>query len=149
MNPNRIKQIPETANNFVKLRRGIISHLTEEKMDWDEYAILLHLIVRANPMTGKVLTSNQGLTNETQGHFKKNKVNKILLSLKGNNYIRYPDRRGSGKSFEIEINKYPKSNKQYIYFDENNDNSAELELKRQNLRDRINGLAQSKHIDDG
>ena len=149
MKATNLIYIPETANNFVRLRRGIVSHLTEEKLSWDEYAMMLHLIIRANPNSGSLLTSYQGLTDETQGYFKKNKVNKILLSLKSGNYISYPDHRGSGKSFEIFINKYPQSNKRYLYFDKNTEEPAELEVNQQNLRDKINGLAKSKYIDDG
>lgn len=108
---------PETSENFVRVRRGILDHLIDGKLGWDEFNILLMLILRANPTNGIFITSYDSLVSDTRGHFSKNHINKIMLALKKQNYITFPNHRGSRTSIKVAINKYPLSNRYYTDFD--------------------------------
>lgn len=137
---------PETAKNYVRLRRGIIDHLTEEKLTWDEFSLLEYLIIRANPKNGKLFTSYNLLSNETHCRYSINRINKLLLSLKEKLYIYYPEHKGSGKPFEVSIDKYPLSNKLYLKIIE--DNEAELFTRKQNFVRAKKSLVKGLSIDN-
>jgi len=141
---------PETAEDYVRFRRGIVKHLNNGSITWDEYSILSYLIVRANPKTGCLFTSYAALSDETQGKYSKNRINKILLQLKNLEYVYFEKHVGSGRSFELAINKYPLSGKPFAYLeilDDDDESKAELLVNRQNFEERVNGLVESKSMD--
>lgn len=100
----------KSEEGFVRIYRTLFNDYLESKMTYDEFSLLLLLIMRANPITGIFHTSYESLVNDTKGKYKKNYINKMMLSLKEQKKIWYSKQQGRRSSFSVEIHNYPLSN---------------------------------------
>ena len=99
--------------NFVRLPRSLKEFYLDRYINFEQFFVLLWLWIKANPVTGKVDTSYEALRKDFQEKFSKNYINKIMLVLKEQKLIWYPNQQGRRSSFNVDIQNYPLSNGGY------------------------------------
>jgi hypothetical protein len=99
--------------NFVRLPRSLKEFYLDRYINFEQFFVLLWLWIKANPVTGKVDTSYEALRKDFHEKFSKNYINKIMLALKEQKLIWYPNQRGRRSSFNVDIQNYPLSNGGY------------------------------------
>jgi len=97
----------------VKIPRAWKIDRLENKISADELYILCWLALLANPHNGKTKASFEEIVSDLsiKGKDPKNKVNKIMLSLKKKKRLWYPTQQGRRSSFIVEIGGYLLSTK--------------------------------------
>lgn len=107
-NYNEERKELDADETYVKVPRGLRNDLQNGLLTLDEYNIILWLMLNANCYNGIAVTCYEALVNEMsiKGAEPKNKVNKIMLSLKKKCYIWYPPQQGKKSRFQVVINGY-------------------------------------------
>ena len=100
-------------NNFVRLSRSFQEFYLDKHISFEEFEVIVWLWFKANPKTGRIGASYEGLSKDFQERYSKNKMNKIMLELKRQKLIWYPRQQGRRSSFNVDIQSYPLSNKTY------------------------------------
>jgi len=99
--------------NFVRLPRSLKEFYLDRYINFEQFFVLLWLWIKANPVTGKADTSYDALRKDFHEKFSKNYINKIMLALKEQKLIWYPNQRCRRSSFNVDIQNYPLSNGGY------------------------------------
>jgi hypothetical protein len=153
--------IPES---WVKFPRDILYTFQNDEICRAAYFILLHLRLTSNPY-GVAITSFDNLNNDLfNGQHDKSYINKLLLELKSQKLLWYPNRQGKRGSFKINFGGFPlKNNKETSiaqHFKKNTNitptiaaNTIESEVNtdlsspKQNFKDRSNNVTTIKNTD--
>ena len=101
------------ANNFLRLGRRIRDDLLNCRLTFIEFSLLVWLWLEANPHNGRVKISYEGLRQDLRGEYSKNKINKIVLSLKLKGYLGFERQQGRRGSFLATLDNYPLSNRRF------------------------------------
>lgn len=96
-------------NDFIRLPRSIKEFYLDRFLLLEEFIVLVWLWFGANPKTGRINVSYEGLSKDFQERYSKNQINKIMLELKRKKLIWYPSQQGRRSSFNVDIQNYPLS----------------------------------------
>ena len=96
-------------NDFIRLPRSIKEFYLDRFLLLEEFIVLVWLWFGANPKTGRINVSYEGLSKDFQERYSKNQINKIMLELKRKRLIWYPRQQGRRSSFNVDIQNYPLS----------------------------------------
>jgi len=96
----------EQNDTFVQLPRAWMDEYLNKKLSFAELCVLVWLTWRANPYNGTVKTSYAEIASDFRGEYKKEHINKVMLSLKRKQYLWFPHMQGSRGSFMAEISNY-------------------------------------------
>ena len=104
--------LPE-EETFAKIPRAWKFDRVDGKLSADEFVVLVWLALGANYYDGRVKTSYEEIVSDLsiKGKDPKNKVNKIMLSLKKKRRVWYHTQQGRRSSFMVEIGGYLLSTK--------------------------------------
>ncbi len=103
MSNKTTKIINEKIDSFVILPRYIMEDFRNGMMTRNEYITYLYIRHQGNPY-GKASISLDNIKNDMfNGELAHNSVNKIVLSLRKNGYIHYPNRSGHKGSFMVDL----------------------------------------------
>ena len=103
---------PSTANNYVKLRRGLLDHLINGNITWDQYAFYTILLIKANSDTGIVMVNYSALAREIKQGVQV--VRRFCIALAQVGFILVQvGKAGSPKPVQVIIHKYPCSDGHY------------------------------------
>jgi len=94
------------AGNFVKIRRGVLQHLHENRLTFSEFGVFQLLLLLADAATGVVWTDSQKIACYFNDSVSQRAVKDALHGLKEKGYIKSFQQQGSRGSYPILINKY-------------------------------------------
>lgn len=104
----------EIESNFVCFPRALQDFYFAGILKLDELLVLVWIWIGANPVNGKLHTSIDGLVAELEQKYARNRMNKILLSLKKMGLIDYPKIQGKRSPFYIRSMYYRLSSKAFV-----------------------------------
>lgn len=94
------------AGNFVKIRRGVLQHLHENRLTFSEFGVFQLLLLQADAATGVVWTNSQKIAGMFNDTVNQRVIMDALSGLKKEGYIKSFQQTGSRGSYPILINKY-------------------------------------------
>ena len=101
----------KSSNNedslFVRMPKKIQMDYKNGAISYDERCILIWLFLEADYVNGAKYTSYQSISDDLNGKYSKNHINKIVLSLKRKKYLYFNCQKGRRGSFKISISNYP------------------------------------------
>ena len=93
---------PQSENkNFVMLPRLIRDLYSQDKLNFNQYTVLIWIWLNTNPVNGSYLTSPKSLMEDFPGHFSYETMRQILADLRRSQLVYYDNRKGKRGSFNI------------------------------------------------
>jgi len=99
-------QRPETARDYLRLRRGILTHVLDGDVSWFDASVFIWLALEASASSGIVRTCAPNIAN--QYRLSVHRVRKTFRRLRNKiGWIYYDERQGHRGVFPVGIYKYP------------------------------------------
>jgi len=107
----KIMETKPKNQDFVMLPRSIKDAYAEDKINFNEYVVIIWIWQNTNPVKGCFLTCPQSLMQDFPDRFSYETMRQILSNLRRSQWIYYEDRKGKKGSFNIYPVNFQRTNK--------------------------------------